>query len=561
MTYCSYCMSPIQTTYKVCPYCGKSVHAEVSSHHLLPGTILNGKILVGAVLGEGGFGITYIGRDLNLDLKVAIKEFYPNGYVNRSNALSPDITFSVSDDGRDFFAKGKERFMREARILAKFSSEPGVVEVRDFFEEHNTAYIVMEYLDGEDLKAYLKRNGPMKPGEALELLLPVMKTLQKIHDQGLIHRDISPDNIRMSNRGTKLLDFGAARDVSVANQKSLSVMLKPGYAPEEQYRSKGEQGPWTDVYALCATMYSCITGNTPDDATQRLFNDELRRPSELGIVIGKEFEDTLMKGMAVLQKDRFHSMKELINSFKGVGTLVPSPTPIPAPIPVPAPAPKKKSAKGVVIGIVVTLILLGLLGGGYYLWYNGYFDSFLYDGADTTESTTDSTEPKIDEEIEIAKDRALRYVEAYFAPDAKTLDTLCELTYSDILEYNATEAGKTVGDYLYDEYGALNIDELYGMMDESDREDFAAQYGDDYSCTMSIVETAIYDDKQLESLINEAVEYCDTNYPGANFIDPEDITRACDVHIKYTITGSAQSAEDSAVVVMVYSGGEWLVLN
>ncbi|MBQ8696086.1 MAG: protein kinase, partial [Clostridia bacterium] len=194
MTYCSYCMSPIKTTYKVCPFCGNPVHAEVPAHHLLPGTILNGKILVGAALGEGGFGITYIGRDLNLDIKVAIKEFYPNGYVNRSNSFSPDVTFSVSDDGKDFFVKGKERFLREARILARFSSEPGVVEVRDFFEEHNTAYIIMEYLDGEDLKAYLKRNGPMQPGRALELLLPVMKTLTKIHAQGLIHRDISPDN-------------------------------------------------------------------------------------------------------------------------------------------------------------------------------------------------------------------------------------------------------------------------------------------------------------------------------------------------------------------------------
>ncbi len=321
MSYCKYCMSPIEESDKECPFCGKNIETEVPAHHLKPGTILNGKFLVGAALGEGGFGITYIGRDTKLDMKVAIKEYYPNGYVNRSNTVSPDVSCGTTGERKEFFDKGRERFLREARILAKFSGEPGVVDVRDFFEENNTAYIVMEYLDGEDLKEYLSHKGTLAPEQAIRMLMPLMQALTKIHEQGLIHRDISPDNIRLVNQGVKLMDFGAARDVSSVANKSLSVMLKPGYAPEEQYRSKGEQGPWTDVYALCATIYKCITGITPDDSTQRAFSDELKTPSALGIPMDSVLEAALMKGLGVLQRDRYQSIPELINGFKGINNI------------------------------------------------------------------------------------------------------------------------------------------------------------------------------------------------------------------------------------------------
>ncbi len=324
MKFCMHCMSPIEETDTECPFCGNSIEYEVPAHHLKPGTVLNKKFVVGAALGEGGFGITYIGRDTKLDMKVAIKEYYPNGYVNRSNTLSSDVNCGTTGDRKDFFDKGRERFLREARILAKFSGEPGVVDVRDFFEENNTAYIVMEYLDGEDLKEYLSHKGTLTPEQTIRMLMPLMQALTKIHEQGLIHRDISPDNIRLVNQGVKLMDFGAARDVSAVANKSLSVMLKPGYAPEEQYRSKGEQGPWTDVYALCATIYKCITGITPDDSTQRVFSDELKTPSALGIPMDTVLEEALMKGLAVLQKDRYQSIPELINGFKGINNMASS---------------------------------------------------------------------------------------------------------------------------------------------------------------------------------------------------------------------------------------------
>lgn len=316
--YCNHCMSNIEESTNVCSVCGHSIDNLVPAHHLFPGTLLNNKFYVGEALGEGGFGITYIGRDINLDIKVAIKEYYPNGYVNRSNTISPQVNNSVTEGRKDFFTKGRERFLNEARILAKFSGEAGIVDVRDFFEENNTAYIVMEFLDGKDLKNYLKENGTLTAEQTINLLMPVMNSLKKVHSQNLIHRDISPDNIMLVGNKVKLLDFGAARSVAAAENKSLSVMLKPGYAPEEQYRSKGNQGPWTDVYALCATMYKCITGITPDDATQRVFSDEVKTPTALGMKISSEIENAIMRGMSVHQKDRYQNIDDLIRGLQGI---------------------------------------------------------------------------------------------------------------------------------------------------------------------------------------------------------------------------------------------------
>ncbi len=435
MTYCSFCMEPIEPTYKVCPHCGKPTASEIPAHHLLPGTVLNGKFLVGAALGEGGFGITYIGRDLTLDIKVAIKEFFPSGYVNRTGNASPNVTCSVTDERKDVFDKGRERFLREARILAKFSSEPGVVEVRDFFEANNTAYIIMEYLDGADLKQMLRSGGRMAPGRVIELMMPVMKTLTKIHAQGLIHRDISPDNIRMCRGTAKLLDFGAARDVSAAANKSLSVMLKPGFAPEEQYRSRGDQGAWTDVYALCATMYVCITGVTPDDATQRVFKDEVKAPSAMGIVIAPNIEYAIMKGMAIKQEDRFQTVDELINALTGTAAPMggandgrtvavnhaapaaqgpayqPSrPQPQPQPqysAPAPAynsPAPKKKGGKGILIALVLIILAAAIAVGAYFVINNDDGGKDRKKDSGTTEATGGASEPGDEVRIRFSMD-------------------------------------------------------------------------------------------------------------------------------------------------------------
>ncbi len=310
MEYCFFCMS--KTDNSVCEYCNKNQQDYVSAiHHLRPGSLLNGRYLVGAVLGEGGFGITYIGRDTNLDMKVAIKEYFPSGVVNRNNTSSMEISALVGDTQANF-EKGKQGFLSEARTLAKFSNEQSIVSVRDFFEENNTAYIVMEYLEGIDLKDFIAQNGKMSFGLAISMLSPIMSSLSKIHNQGLIHRDISPANIMiLNNRTVKLLDFGAARNVSGADEKSLSVLLKPGFAPEEQYRSKGNQGSWTDVYALSATLYKMVTGVTPDDAMNRLFSDEVLSPSELNEQITPEQSAIILKGMSIYQKDRYQTIEDL----------------------------------------------------------------------------------------------------------------------------------------------------------------------------------------------------------------------------------------------------------
>jgi len=308
-------MNQIEEETGICPNCGRNFGEGIPPHHLQPGVQLKSRYLIGNAIGEGGFGITYIGRDLLFDNKIAIKEYYPSGCANRSNLAGANVTSGTREDIIESFENGKRKFLNEAKILAKFSNEKGIVSVKDFFEENNTAYIVMEYLEGKTLSAFIKEKGRISPEETVSILKPVIESLKKIHLQGLIHRDISPDNIMLQKDGTvKLLDFGAARTLTPSGQanKSLSVLLKPGYAPEEQYRRRGQQGPWTDIYALCATMYKCITGTTPDDATERMYNDELEAPSEMGIAIDSDTEKAILKGMSVFGKDRYQSIEELM---------------------------------------------------------------------------------------------------------------------------------------------------------------------------------------------------------------------------------------------------------
>lgn len=293
----------------VCPFCNTGALKDPELHQLPPGTVIGGRYTVGKVLGEGGFGITYIGLDNTLDIVVAVKKYFPYGCSHRSSNITAEV--SVSGGSGEVYRKGKDRFLKEAKTVAKFLKDPGIVDIRDFFEENNTAYIVMEYLEGVDLRKYLKAHGRLESEEAFRLLIPVMRSLEKMHRVGIIHRDISPDNIMYQPDGTlKLMDFGAARDYD--DSRSMSVMLKHGYAPEEQYRRGGEQGPWTDVYGLCATIYRCITGKAPDEAIDRLAEDHLKKPSELGVTISPELEKALIYGLAVRKKDRCPDMTELL---------------------------------------------------------------------------------------------------------------------------------------------------------------------------------------------------------------------------------------------------------
>lgn len=303
----------------VCPYCHFSLEQyEAPMYHLKPQTIISGKYLIGKSIGEGGFGITYIGWDLNLEIPLAIKEYFPNGFAIRDHHTSDHVT-AFTGEKEKFYKAGREKFVQEAKSLAKFYKQEEIVLVRDYFQENGTAYIVMEYIVGKTFMQLLKQsemnNARLSPKTIFEMMRPIIKALEMVHNEGIIHRDISPDNIMITEDGvTKLIDFGAARGFS-DGEKSFSIVLKAGYAPEEQYRTRGNQGPWTDVYALCATIYRAITGRKPPDSMERLAEDTMKKPSELGVQIDGELEKALMKGLVVRAKDRWQSMGELYRAF------------------------------------------------------------------------------------------------------------------------------------------------------------------------------------------------------------------------------------------------------
>lgn len=304
--YCFHCMNIIDDSAQLCPVCGKLPNTRQPSHHLQPGTKLNGRYIVGNAIGEGGFGITYIGRDEKLDMRVAVKEYYPSGIVLRES--DQHLGVIQSGDNENLFLNGRSKFIDESHILAKFSGTDGIVDVRDYFEENNTAYIVMEYLEGKTLRQTVKENGTMLFRESVELLTPVMEALSGIHARGLIHRDISPDNIMLTKSKVKLLDFGSARNIS---SDSNTVIIKPGFAPEEQYRNDSDQTEALDVYSLSATIYYCITGIVPPAGITRVHQDTLKAPSQLGVTITPQAEQVLLKGLSVAAQDRYQSVSQL----------------------------------------------------------------------------------------------------------------------------------------------------------------------------------------------------------------------------------------------------------
>jgi len=290
---------------------------EENLYCLRKGTRIIGRYTIEGVLGQGGFGITYLGMDELHKKKVAIKEFFPQGIVTRNIEYEDTVTVTLVGE-KENYDKGKERFLKEAQTMAMFSKDKGIVKALDFFEINNTAYIVMEYLEGVTLKQYLRENKRIAAEDLVELLVPLIEALDEIHSQGLIHRDISPDNIMVLPDGRiKLMDFGAARDYTEFGEKSLSIVLKPGYAPPEQYQTHGVQGPWTDIYALCATMYKCITGENPPDAIDRVIDDHLKKISEFGIVIPPQEEAAIIKGMSVSAKDRYQDIKDFCEDLYG----------------------------------------------------------------------------------------------------------------------------------------------------------------------------------------------------------------------------------------------------
>lgn len=283
---------------------------EKNSYSLQRNTGLIGRYVIQEVLGQGGFGITYLGIDKLYGNKVAIKEYYPQEIAMRK-AQYEDVVTVTSIEEKNNYDKGKKRFLDEAQVMARFNKNEGIVKILDFFEANNTAYIVMEYLEGITLKQYLGKYGVIQFRNLIEMMLPLLEALIEIHSQGLIHRDISPDNIMVQhNSKLKLMDFGAARDYTESENKSLTVILKPGYAPPEQYQTHGVQGPWTDIYALCATIYKCLTGITPPDAIARVMDDKFKEPDQLDGKLSPDIKKILWKGMNIFPEERYQDIVE-----------------------------------------------------------------------------------------------------------------------------------------------------------------------------------------------------------------------------------------------------------
>ena len=317
MQRCHGCMKEYGKEFDVCPHCGYIAGTlPQNKSHLRGGTELCGRYMVGKVLGYGGFGITYIAWDQKLKRTVAIKEFFPNSLSTRSEGESSVSCYDAK--ALRFFNDGIKKMLDEGSRLSKFSGNENIVNVYDCFEENNTAYIVMEYLEGKDLKQYLAENGgKLSPEKAVEIILPVLNALEDMHKEKIIHRDIAPDNIFLCGNGKiKLLDFGSARLAVEDSEKSLSVMVKRGYAPKEQYASRSKQGPWTDVYAVCATLYKMITGSLPSESMERDIAP-LESFAKFGINGFDELEKVIFKGLEPEISDRIQGVSRLKKCLLG----------------------------------------------------------------------------------------------------------------------------------------------------------------------------------------------------------------------------------------------------
>ena len=306
MTYCPYCMTAFSEG-RACPACGSDPDSYASApYQLSAGTILVGRYLLGKVLGEGGFGITYLAFDLKEGRKVGIKEHFPRDKVRRMDMDATVLDTHMGSDP-DAFQKGKARFIEEARTLAAVSHIPQIIRVLNCFETNNTAYIVMDYVEGITLTQWVaQRGGKVSARELLPMMEGLFKALAQVHESGLIHRDISPDNVMLADGQLRLLDFGVAREVG-RRTETLTMTLRHGYAPVEQYQPMG-QGPWTDVYALSATIYFCLTGKKPPHALERLCEDKLVTPIRAGADLTHKQEQVLLYGMGVRPRRRFQSV-------------------------------------------------------------------------------------------------------------------------------------------------------------------------------------------------------------------------------------------------------------
>ena len=320
---CMNCMKEYEEGQAKCPRCGYVRGTRPREiYHLYPEMELADRYIIGTVVGFGGFGVLYRAWDRKLEHMVAIKEYYPAGMVTRIPGQKEVILYTGKK--HDEYKNGLTRFLDEARNTARFSSNPNIVNVFDFFEENGTAYMVMEFLEGVSLKEYISRAGGRLPWQqAVEIGLRIIDALKDVHGAKILHRDLSPDNVFMCDDGKiKLLDFGAARFTGLDDEKTRTIVLKMGFAPPEQYRSKSQQGPYTDIYALGATLYRAITGQTPDESVNRQDSinhnegDTLKPMSQFVEGIPDYLDNAVLRAMALEPTLRFQNVQQMADALQ-----------------------------------------------------------------------------------------------------------------------------------------------------------------------------------------------------------------------------------------------------
>ncbi len=316
------CYEPGET----CSECGYHEQESRDESALLSGQVLKERYYVGRILGSGGFGITYLAYDDKTKKVRAIKEFFPREWVKRVDDHMR-VKFQDSDKA-EMYHRGLEVFVNEARVLGTMSTDPVIVNVSDFFRENNTAYIVMEYLQGMTLAEYMSKKGRLfEEKQALAILKKIANPLHELHELGMLHRDISPDNVMLiDDNVVKLIDFGAIRQYAGYDRKSMSVLVKPGFAPPEQYDNMGKQGPWTDVYALAATYYYLVTGKQPVPSMDRLKEDTLVPLCERKPELSEKVSKVIEHAMVLNYENRIQGMMEFVKELKRAeGIAIPVP--------------------------------------------------------------------------------------------------------------------------------------------------------------------------------------------------------------------------------------------
>lgn len=354
MKRCLKCFKEYEESSSLCPHCGISEDAVKPAEpiHIYPGAVLHDRYLVGRAIGSGGFGIVYRAWDMQLETLVAVKEFFATRLVTRAAGLKDVI---VSQKSAAEFRYRKERFLSEAKTMAKFGNHRSIPNVFDYFEENGTAYIVMEYLEGMALNTYMKQHGGKVDSElAVMIASEVCKALESLHEKGIIHRDVAPDNIFICQGKEviiKLMDLGAAK-LADETDKVIDIILKPGYSPPEQYDNSKNIGPWTDIYALGATLYAMLTGIKPDESTNRKIDDKVVQPSEIIPGFSENLNNTIMKAMAVDRHMRFKSIDELQKAINGEKKIIP------------VSREKKKRRIRKILGIAAAFTVIAAFAGG-----------------------------------------------------------------------------------------------------------------------------------------------------------------------------------------------------